>query len=189
MNCAHRTVKDVVDLAPDFNHTGTVPVPGASILLRDKEGISLSLETTELPEGAYSIWLFVFNNPDGCHHPRVELGGQCGAPDTKMHDNGDHVNVDSHGGPARGGVMWATGGVVGMDGIGDFQARIEKIDPPGPVLRGPGLTNTLGAEIVIIARHHGSLLLGRVDEQISQVNGGCPPRTCVSVQDSVHPAP
>ena len=198
-----RSVSDVVDGTPknpgDGVHTGFGPVHGASILLRDKNGISYSFETTGLPQGAYSNWLFVFNNRDGCHHPRPELGGQCGILDTKAHVDGVHTspetNVDWKGGPAQGGVMWATGGVVGMDGVSDFQATLEKKNPPGPVLRGPGLTKPEKAEIQIIARHHGLLILGplpedgMVEELIGEVNGGCPPRMCVSLRDNVHPAP
>ena len=60
---------------------------------------------------------------------------------------------------------------------------------------GPGLTKPEKAEIQIIARHHGLLILGplpedgMVEELIGEVNGGCPPRMCVSLRDNVHPAP
>ena len=154
-----RTVSDVVDGRGATMHTGFEPVHGASILLRDKDGISFSYESTALPEGAYSVWLFVFNNPEGCHHARAELGGECGFLDVFMHPHGvPGVPVGPDGGPSEGGVMWGTGGLVGPDGMGDFQARIEKDNPPGPILRGPGLVEPRKAEIQIIARHHGPLV-------------------------------
>ena len=208
-NLLYRSVSPVVwtsltDGAVVPDHTGTDPVPGATILLRDHTGISLTYETTQLPQGAYSVWIMYYNNPDKCHHTRGALS-PCGLLDTQSHLDGNcsndaKMNHAKKEGTncANGGVMWATGGIVGPGGMGQFVASMKKGHPPGPVLRGPGLTDPMKAELWLVARSHGPMLpssdFGLI-EQISQVNGGCPkgnppgPNDCVSMQDSIHTPP
>ena len=49
---------------------------GASILVRDAEGISMNIDTTDLPVGAYSVWWVIFNKPHECGNDN------CGSSDT-----------------------------------------------------------------------------------------------------------
>jgi hypothetical protein len=89
----------------DFQDYGGVIVMnaqnrGTSALIRNAEGISMNLETSDLPVGAYSVWWVIFNKPSEC------TNGTCGAVDT---GKGGAPN------PAEGTLLWAPGGVVGPD--------------------------------------------------------------------------
>ena len=55
----------------DFQDYGGVIVMNAqnrgnSALIRNAEGISMNLETSDLPVGAYSVWWVIFNKPSEC---------------------------------------------------------------------------------------------------------------------------
>ena len=104
----------------------------------------MNIDTTDLPVGAYTVWWVIFNKPGECSD------GACGANDTGR-------AKDPPGNLAEGGVLWATGGIVGPDRMGHFSASLGLgVDAaPGPVLRGPALTNPMGAEIHLVVRYHG----------------------------------
>ena len=165
----------------DFQDHGNVEVMspkqrGTSTLVRNTEGISMSLETTDLPVGTYSIWWVVFNKPSEC------TNGVCGASD------------DGRGGapnPAEASVLWATGGVVGPDRIGHFSARLGVgLDKaPGQVLRGPSLTNPLGAEVHLILRFHGPAVWtdpAVFTSQLAIFAGHCDEFPCFMPQSAAH---
>ena len=89
----------------DFQDYGGVIVMnaqnrGTSALIRNAEGISMNLETSDLPVGAYSVWWVIFNKPSEC------TKGTCGSVDT---GKGGAPNS------AEGTLLWAPGGVVGPD--------------------------------------------------------------------------
>ena len=79
----------------------------------------------------------------------------------------------------------ATGGVVGADGKGKFEAFIAA----GPLPVGPNpnggdfvtilfsddnsFDNPLGARILFVMRHHGAVVPSMVDEQTNTFGGGC----------------
>ncbi len=88
-------------------------------------------------------------------------------------------------------VLWATGHIVGGDGVGNFAAHLEEGNPPGEVLFGDGLINARDDEVSLVLRFHGVPIPGQIDEQRTEVFGGCPggandPDPCENVQFSVH---
>ena len=165
----------------DFQDHGNVSIMdsqerGTSSLVRDAEGISMNIKTSDLPVGAYSIWWVIFNNPSEC------TNGKCGSSDTAK---GDVPN------PAEASVLWATGGIVGPDRKGHFSANLgvglEKV--PGEVLRGPALTKPLEAEVHLVVRFHGSPAWGNPDvltAQLTTFQGNCDNFPCFMPQSAFH---
>lgn len=154
-----------------FDFSTGLPIENASaILQRSPNGVEFTLETT-LPEGTYTTWWVVFNNPELC-----EDG--CGLDDLENPD----VNAS---------VFWATGEVVDNGETGVFSASLlENHLPEGSdqVLFGDGLIDSFEAEIHLVVRSHGPAIPGLEEEQISTFNGGCPPNECIDVQFSVFPS-
>jgi hypothetical protein len=134
-------------------------VVGTSQLVRTANGVAMNLRTTGLdPGAAHTVWWVIFNNPEFC-------ADGCG-PDDLGNSN------------VLATVLWATGHVIGNNGVGDFAAHLTvedtsgdsfPIDFPGDVV---GLINPLGAVIHLVVRTHGSPIPGQVKEQISTYNGG-----------------
>ena len=150
---------------------GPVPeneVPGSSsTLVRTKNGITMTIHTSELEEGAaYTVWWVVFNNPEFC------VAG-CNGPDLGIPE-------------VAGSVLWATGHVIGNNGVGNFAANLGEGKPKGQILVGPGLLDAEGAEVHFIVRSHGQPIPGLVNEQISTVGGGCGTNVCEDVQFGIH---
>ena len=82
-------------------------------LVRTADGIAMSIDTRELPIGAYTNWWLVFNNPGACD-------GEC-----DFSDRGNPL--------VQAGGFYATGGIVGPDGRGHFSASaMEGVLPTGP---------------------------------------------------------
>ena len=133
-------------------------------LHRTEDGVELTMDT-ELPEGAYTIWWVVFNNPESC------VNG-CDVGDLETPE----VNAS---------LFWATGEVVDDDGRGSFRAELlEGTLPTGEdqIVFGEGLMDSFSAEIHAIARSHGEVIPGQEELQTSTFNGGCPPEGCQDVQ-------
>ena len=133
-------------------------------LHRKEDGVELNLDT-KLPEGAYTLWWVIFNNPEFC------VDG-CDVGDLEIPE-------------ANASVFWATGEVVGDDGMGSFSAELlEGTLPTGEdqVLFGDGLINSFSAEIHPIVRTHGPVIPGQEEVQTSTFNGGCPPEGCQDIQ-------
>ncbi|MCK4977374.1 MAG: hypothetical protein KAS36_10635 [Anaerolineales bacterium] len=156
-------------------------VPGASAsLVRADGNVAMTLRTSELDQNAaYTIWWVVFNNPGDCSSP-------CGEDDI-FDGNGDLMNVDdgTFGTPGVNvSVVFATGHVVGKNGVGNFGAGLREGKTSG-ALFGPGLVDAQGAEIHLIVRTHGELIPGMVNEQISTFGGGCGVNDCVDPQFAV----
>ena len=59
---------------------------------------------------------------------------------------------------AEASVLWAMAGIVGPDPKGRFSASLGVgLDKaPGEVLRGPALTDPIGAEVHLVLRFHGT---------------------------------
>ena len=146
-------------------------IPGSSsTLVRTDNGVSMTLHTSGLDAGAYTIWWVIFNDPSQCS------GGECGEDDVLPPPGNVNAGVS---------VVFATGHVVGGSGKGNFGAALS-VGDTSEALFGPGLTNPRGAEIHLIVRYHGELIPGKVDEQIHTLNGGCPPNVCGDVQVALH---
>lgn len=150
------------------------PGPGAKAWLRrSNHCLSYRLKTDNLPQGAYTNWYGIINQPQNCEFP------DCSGP-------------NDFGPATEATVFWATGGIVGEDGEGHFQDRVCVGDdfgfPAGPGtqmarcaapvfpfpvedapdakceltgvsgtqhLAGPGLTNPKGAFVSIVVKYHG----------------------------------
>ena len=149
---------------------GTGEVVGEATLVRNKNGATVTIHTSGLTPGeVLTVWGVVFNNPDAC-------AGDCGAPDL--------ANPD-----VRGSAQWLTGHVVGGSGTATFAAHIAKDDTSNVSdafpINSDGLEEPLTAEIHFVVRTHGQKISGLVGEQMSTLNGGCPPNACVNVQASL----
>ncbi|NNE11020.1 MAG: hypothetical protein HKN41_02120 [Ilumatobacter sp.] len=132
-------------------------VTGRSTLLRTRRGALGFVRTGGLQAGdAYTVWAVVFNNPAGC------IDGCDGA---------DLAN------PAAEAVSMLGAGKVAQRSAASFLIRIGA---------GDELTDPHGAEIHFVLRTHGPALPGLVDEQISSLNGGCPPNECANVLMAKH---
>ena len=113
------------------------------------------METTDLPEGAYTVWWIVWNDPsvcvDGCDGSDLRPGGV----------------------PNPGAFVGrATGKVVGPTGKGNFGASL-KVGDTSEVLFGPGLTDSRVAEVHMVVRYHGPVVPSQMPAQINSVGGGC----------------
>ncbi len=156
----------------DFQDHGAVIVMnpqtrGSSDLVRTVDNISMNIDTTDLPIGAYTVWWVIFNNPAGCSD------GECGENDVLP------PNVNP---AAEVSALWATGGIVGPDRSGHFSGRlgVGKDGAPGVILWGDGVTNPMDAEVHLIVRYHGPTRWDDADilqSQIYSVAGACTPES------------
>ena len=79
-------------------------------------------------------------------------------------------------------ALYATGGVVGDDGVANFKATLSEGDVSGSIATGVGLTDAEHQGVHMIIRSHGLAIPGMVDEQINTVGGGCGINVCVDEQ-------
>ena len=144
---------------------------GSSDLVRTVENVSMNIDTTDFPIGAYSVWWVIFNNPAGCSD------GECGENDVLPPPSTPEVEVSP---------VWATGGIVGPDRGGHFSARlgVGKDAAPGQIIFGDALTNPMGAEIHMIVRYHGPARWDDPEALLSQMStfqGYCTPASSLGV--------
>ena len=83
-------------------------------------------------------------------------------------------------------LLWASGTIVGQDGVGRFEASLGREESTGEVISGPGLLSPRQAEAHIVLRTHGVPIPGMVHEQISTLQGGCNINTCRNEQAAMH---
>jgi hypothetical protein len=164
---------------------------GTSRLVRNDNGVSVSLSTSRLAAGtAATLWIVVFNHPANCSPPG------CGEDDLFA----PAVMAD---------VMYTNGKVIGGSGKATFSGLRREGDNGGSVfaalgLPAPGLIDSRMAEIHFVVRSHGPEIPGMVDEMIHTFNGGCQnpgppfpdplppelgapgPNTCMDVQFAMH---
>ena len=163
---AHLPPGDTITIGAvhEFNGPPAGPdIEGAeSRLTREEDGMTLTVSTHSLDPGAYTVWWVVFNNPEFC-------SGNCNGNDF------GNSNVDAL-------VTYATGEVVGEDGIGKFRAYLAEGDTSGidPVHAGfsgagDGLIDSQKAEIHYVIRNHGPASddPDMLAEQLGTFNGGC----------------
>ena len=144
---------------------------GTSDLTRSADGISINIDTTDLPVGAYSTWWVIFNNPAGCSD------GECGENDVLPPPGTAQAEVS---------VLWATGGIIGPDRMGHFSASLGLglESAAGQVIYGDGLTNPMGADVHMIVRYHGPAVWSDADAllgQMSSFQGECTPGSSLGV--------
>ena len=183
---SHSQVYTFQDDAGAF--TDFQPIPGAgSELSRTEDLVCGSIDSHNLPKGAYTFWWVIFNNPENCANPAPFGGGLCSEPD---------LFVES----VNGSLLWGGAGIVGPDSVGHFSACLQPgvENAPGLVLFGPSLTNPFGAEVHVGLKWHGDAQYGDADMLLSQLTtlGGTEPPCdaenlpliCPDPQFAVHPA-
>ncbi len=120
---------------------GSAVAGSSSTLVRNSNGVYMTLHTSGLPAGdAVTIWWVIFNNPAACSHGMFAL--RCG--------HGDFSNPD-----VKASVMYAAGQVIGGDGVGNYGAGLSVGELTRVVLFGPGLTNSMGADVHLVVHDHG----------------------------------
>jgi hypothetical protein len=149
---------DAQDVAAD----GSTVRGSSAKLKRDESSVSIRVNTTGLPPGAYTNWWVIFNNPSACTAP-------C--------DVDDLFNLTQRA-LVQSSTVFGAGGIVTDNGVGHFDAHLEEgVLPPGPgqVAFGPGLLDAEGAEIHYLLRYHGPPSSDPVilQKQTSQITGGC----------------
>jgi hypothetical protein len=166
---------------------------GSSTLVRTKEAISASLQTSDLePGNVYTMWWVIFNNPEKCEHPISGITS-CGEGDVLGQPLGET--------PVQVSVQYAAGNIVGETGTVNFGAYLQEgelPEQPGQLVFGPGLINAKKAEVHLVVRDHGPAITGMVEDQLTTFGGGCTaetdptgvgpigPNECADVQFAAH---
>ena len=135
---------------------------------RGKDFLSFNIHTTGLAAGAYTVWWVIFNEPGNCTNP-IPGTAECGGGPSDLFVPGTSV-------------LWATGGVVQANGVGNFsdklrvgETRSETILPMGGT--SSPLTNPAGAEVHLAIKYHGPASSDRDElyEQTHTFQGLCGP--------------
>ena len=112
---------------------------GFATLKRGDDWIRSNIHTSGLPAGTYTVWWVIFNDPEHCDGP-------C--------DGGDLLNPD-----AGVTIFFATGGVIGENGIANFRAHYTEGDdlgePDTQHVLGDGALDPSRAEVHMIIKYHG----------------------------------
>lgn len=139
-------------------------IPGSSSkLTRYDDSVSIRVNTTRLPEGAYTTWWVIFNDPSECSD--VPVPG-CDGSDLGI----EAVNAT---------VFFATGGLVGRNGVGKFRAHLDEGEIPsgqGQVALpngGQGMVDASEAEVHMVIKYHGLADPSIVARQTNTIYGGC----------------
>lgn len=144
---------------------------GGSMLVRNQNGVFVTLTTSGLVPGTVATaWIAIFNTPAGCA--------------TNPCSPADLANPSAHAGFFNGG-----GRVIGADGSATFSTYRAIGDISGLQGGTRALILPMSAEIHYVVRTHGTANLSDLtvlNQQLTMLNGGCPPNTCTSIQTSVH---
>ena len=177
----------------------STPVPGSNATLkRDSNGVDVAIDSSQLPEGAYTLWIRVFNRPDLCTGGEGVEGSLC--------SRGADIApspvpcVPDEQGQSSCSVFWIASFFVGPDGKTHLSARVNKNEWRGFVILGADVAGTAkqalwnlpGAELHFVLRFHGQQALPkgpifpgdpisiegeadlfRLGRQITRVSGNC----------------
>ena len=165
----------VLHLAPLGPPDGPIVEGSSATLVRTDKGLTMTIHTSGLdPGAAHTVWWFIFNNPEECAE------ATCADP--------DFANP-----LVQATTLYATGHVIGNNGVGNFAAYLAEGDtsgytvppnPPTPEGDELGLVDARNAQIQLGVRSHGQPIPGMVKDQIGMFNGGCPPNSCENEQFS-----
>lgn len=139
------------------------PAQGRSVLTRDQAGVSGRLVSGGLTPGdAVTLWIVVFNTPEGC------ATTPCTMPDDVFNPD---ANADFH---------WADGAVVEPNGMAAFDGRLNvgDVSGSGKTETGMGtavpLLDPAGAEVRLTLHSHGPAASGdALVAQLTTFLGGC----------------
>ncbi len=145
-----------------FTHPSRGPVTAVAgaraTLVTNDAGARMLLHTEDLQPGhAYTVWVVIFNRPEGC----AAYPNPCTSGDVLFRT-----------GAVLGEVVYGTGHVVGGSGQASFAMHVSKGDVPRGWF-GNGFTNPRGAEVHLVLMDHGPAIPGLVSNQISTLRGGC----------------
>ena len=174
-----------VPMSPD-------PATGAVRLNRTRQELRASVQVTDLnPGSAFTLWVVIFNSPEAClTNPAGPI--HCSATDLSAVPN-----------PARASAFNVGAFVTGaINGTANTSILIRSGLPPDGafILWGkgglfdngvtPGLHegNGFGAEVHLVVRTHGLINPHAITDQLSKLNGGCPPNTCENVEVAMFPS-
>ncbi len=129
---------------------------GRSVLHRSHRGLRAAVVTSDLERRHAYTVWAVVFN-----HPEA-CEGPCDAADLAD--------------PAVGGVSTLLTGRIASGRTTMFAGQV-----PTDVVSDP-----FGVEVHFVVRTHGRALRGLVREQLTTLNGGCPPNTCANVQMAIH---
>jgi hypothetical protein len=154
---------------------GTEVAGSGSQLLRNSNGLTTTIHTSDLTPGVYTLWWVIFNNPENCVTPH-----QCSVP-ADLLDPTQQAAVQSS-------AVNATGRLVSGNGIGDFGAWIGIGGPySGELLAGPGLLDIRRADVLLVVRYHGAAIQDQLVDQMTTFMGGCAVNTCFDDQFAYYP--
>lgn len=109
----------------------------------------------EGPPEAFTLWAFIFNNPEECATPFECKGGDLGPP-------------------ADGGAFFVAGHIVGGPNL-NLSGQVSKNSEPFPTATaGARLENTEGAHVHLAVAPHGALDPALLPEQIQTPTGPGP---------------
>ncbi|MHA1553738.1 MAG: hypothetical protein ACTSU0_04945 [Alphaproteobacteria bacterium] len=176
-------------------HDASVVEGATATLTRLEHGLSATFDTVEMTAGdAVTMWWVIFNNPANCSD------GACGENDIFLMDDGGKFLTNADGSPPMNmaGIEAAVitagradGHVIDANGAGRFHSQLA-IGDNTQSLFGPGLQDSMKAEVHLVLRSHGPAQAGSVDEMIYTYNGGCegdfPNPPCVEFQAAVFKA-
>lgn len=174
----------------------TSAVTGSASLRRNPNGISMTLQTTDIPSGtAITNWWVVFNKPDNCTNGIAGVSN-CGEPD--IFNPAVEADVMYAAGHVTGGGSKHT--FAGYCRVGDTSKSIMPFFNAllGTNLPSVGLTNPSGAEVHLVVRTHEEAIPQFMPDMIRTFNGGCTyppgvptnfgapgPNTCSDIQFAV----
>lgn len=129
---------------------------GQAELFRSDAGITMSFRTNELEAGnIYTAWWVIINNPEACADNPCAPGDFLANPDV--------VGTE---------VTYADGLYMSDIGRMEFAGSLAAGDVPEGWF-GNGLTNPLGAEIIVVIQDHGPAIPDMVEGMINTLREGC----------------
>ena len=149
-------------------------VEGSSATItRTRAGVGIQFNTSELPAGAYTVWLLVYNNPREC------AAGDCDLPDIDPGTpavNPGAIRIGQDYISNANGSMSITAWVPAHDAVGSEGSTLL----PGSMFG--SIENPMGAEFDVILKWHGKALTAGadvdhdlLDAQLHDIQGGCFP--------------
>ena len=136
--------------------------------------VEYEVETIVTPNHVHNVGICGFNEPDDCTHiGGFAPGTQCGPLDVFL---------------VQGDPFCYFGGADIADDEGELEIE-GVVDEDTPLLLGTGLSDPIGAEVIVFVMTLGPVIPGRLEEQLTEVDGGCDVNDCTEVQISPFAAP
>ncbi|PCK07304.1 MAG: hypothetical protein COA42_15030 [Alteromonadaceae bacterium] len=170
-NAGGAYVPSVKSMAPVYETESELdgsPVELASVrgswskIERKSDKLCITTKANNLPEGAFTTWWIIFNEPDNCFGGDTIDGASCTLGDV--------------GNPAADTSALSTApALVGPRGVGIFDSCLEYGEIPSTNLFGGGVKNS-HAEVHILIKWHGKAAFddyNMLGNQLTKIDGGC----------------